>query len=139
MINNKLRELIKGNVVTVGVNTPLIQIIEVMEENHINHIPVLGEDDMIAGILSKHDIYRNLLRLSMNTTGKTYSEKSMAAITAEEIMTLDVVELSPESTVKEAAEILMEGEFHACPIVENYKVIGIVTSKDIMTYLTSTT
>ena len=45
---------------------------------------------MIAGIISKHDIYRNLLRLTINTTGKTYSEKSMSTILAEEIMTLDV-------------------------------------------------
>ena len=135
-MTTNLRSIISKQVITVGLKAPLKKIIEVMEDNNINHLPVIGDENMIVGIISKHDIYRNLLRLTINTTGKTYSEKSMATILAEEIMTMDVVELSPDDDISKATEILMLGEFHACPIVENYKVIGIVTAKDIMGYLT---
>ncbi len=136
MINTKLKELKMKPVVTVSVKTPLREIIEVMEENGINHLPVLGWGDMIAGIVSKHDVYRNLLKLSVNTTGRTYSEKTLNSVMAEEMMTLDITELSPDDTIQQAADVLLHGEFHACPVVENYKVIGILTAKDIMKYLT---
>ena len=136
MINTKIKELKMKPVVTVNVKTPLREIIEVMEENGINHLPVLGWGDMIAGIVSKHDVYRNLLKLSVNTTGKTYSEKILNSVLAEEMMTLDVTELGPEDSIQQAADVLLQGEFHACPVVENYKVVGILTAKDLMKYLT---
>ena len=139
MMNTKIKELKMKPVVTVNVKTPLREIIEVMEEYGINHLPVLGWGDMIAGIVSKHDVYRNLLKLSVNTTGKTYSEKILNSVLAEEMMTLDVTELSPEDSMNKAAEVLLQGDFHACPVVDEYKVIGIITAKDLMKYLTENT
>jgi predicted transcriptional regulator len=135
MMDTKIKSLEMKPVVTVSVKTPLREIIEVMEEHNINHLPVLGWGDMIAGIVSKHDVYRNLLKLSVSTTGKTYSEKMLNSVLAEEMMTLDVAELGPEDTIQEAADVLLKGEFHACPVVENYKVIGILTAKDIMKHI----
>lgn len=134
-MDTKIKELKLKPVVTVHVKTPLRDIIEVMEENNINHLPVLGWGDMIAGIVSKHDVYRNLLKLSVNTTGKTYSEKMLNSLQAEEMMTLDIAELSPDDTIKKAADVLLKGHFHACPVVDNYKVVGVLTAKDLMKYL----
>ena len=136
MMNTKLKDLTFRPVVTVNVKTPLREIIEVMEEHNINHLPVIGWGEMIAGIVSKHDVYRNLLKLSINTTGKTYSEKTLNSVLAEEIMTLDVAELGLDDTIQKAADVLLQGEFHASPVVDDYKVVGIVTAKDLMKYLT---
>jgi len=135
MMDTKIKNLKMKPVITVNVKTPLREIIEVMEEHNINHLPVLGWGDMIAGIVSKHDVYRNLLKLSVNTTGRTYSEKMLNSLMAEEMMTLDIAELSPDDTIQQAADVLLRGEFHACPVVDNYKVVGVLTAKDLMKHL----
>jgi CBS domain-containing membrane protein len=43
--------------------------------------------------------------------------------------------ISPETTIKEAAEILAENEFHALPVCYNDLLIGMVTTTDLIKYL----
>lgn len=55
--------------------------------------------------------------------------------TVEQVMTKKLVTISPEATIKEAAEILATHEFHALPVVHNQLLVGIVTTTDVMKYL----
>lgn len=48
---------------------------------------------------------------------------------ARDIMTRDVVTIPPETSVEEAAEIMSEHEISGLPVVENDKLLGIVTEK----------
>ncbi len=132
----RIKGLLNKKVITADQNENLKSIISLMNENGVNHIPIVNEEGLLVGILSKHDIYRNLLKLSMKTTGETYSEISLNTVLAKEIMTMEPVRLSPQSSVNLAAEILMQGRFHAVPVVENERIVGIVTSKDILQLLT---
>jgi CBS domain-containing protein len=43
--------------------------------------------------------------------------------------------VSPDATIKEVAEILSRKEFHALPVVDNNKLVGIVTTTDLINYL----
>lgn len=53
-------------------------------------------------------------------------------ITAKEIMTTDVVTVSPETSVKEAANIMSENNISGLPVVEDEKLVGIVTENDLI-------
>ena len=51
-----------------------------------------------------------------------------------QVMTKNVVTISAETTIKEAAALFLKGEFHALPVVENDKITGIVTTTDLLRY-----
>lgn len=132
----RIRDLNFRAVITVNEKSSFDEVIATMKENNINHVPVVNDEGNLVGILSSLDVYRNLLKLSLNTSGKTYSKVTLNSILAKEIMTLEPVQLKPEDSAYLAAEILFQGKFHAIPIVSNNKIKGIITSKDILEHIT---
>ena len=55
--------------------------------------------------------------------------------TVEQVMAKKIVSISPETTIKEAAQILSTKEFHALPVCEGELLVGIVTTTDLIKYL----
>ena len=55
--------------------------------------------------------------------------------TVEQVMAKKVISVSPETTIKEAAEILSYNEFHALPVCEGNLLVGIITTTDLIKYL----
>jgi CBS domain-containing protein len=50
-------------------------------------------------------------------------------------MSKNLISVSPETTIKEAAEILATREFHALPVCKGDLLVGIVTTTDLIKYL----
>lgn len=92
-----------------------------------------GED--IIGMLSLTD----LLRVSfVDTYGSDESDVDTAVynmLTIEQVMVKNIVSVSSTQTIKEVAEILAKNEFHALPVVDDDKLVGIVTTTDLLNYL----
>ena len=55
--------------------------------------------------------------------------------TIEQVMAKNLVSVTSKTTIKEVAEILSKKEFHAIPVVDNNKLVGIVTTTDLINYL----
>ena len=55
--------------------------------------------------------------------------------TIEGLMQKEVVSLTEHSTIREAAEILGQGKFHSLPVLNGGKIVGMVTSTDLIRYL----
>ncbi|MFO7814692.1 MAG: CBS domain-containing protein [Halanaerobiales bacterium] len=53
-------------------------------------------------------------------------------ITAKDIMTTDVITVDPETSVKEAANIMSENDISGLPVVKNDMLVGIVTENDLI-------
>lgn len=53
----------------------------------------------------------------------------------EQVMSKNLVKVSPDTTIKEVAEILSKREFHALPVVLDELLVGIVTTTDLIKYL----
>jgi len=53
----------------------------------------------------------------------------------EQVMARNLVKVSPDTTIREVAEILSTREFHALPVVEDELLVGIVTTTDLIKYL----
>ena len=99
---------------------------------HIRHIPVISGSS-IVGMISKTDLLRiGLLEGDdcddLNTVVRTN-------LTIERVMTRELICVSSSTTVKTVAEILAKEEFHALPVVDNNKFVGIVTTTDLINYL----
>ncbi len=134
----KRRELVSKimstNLITVNTTNNLVEAEKLFNENSIRHIPVVSGDDII-GILSLTD----LLRVSfVDTYGSDESDVDTAVynmLSIEQVMVKNLVSVSSAQTIKEVAEVLAKNEFHALPVVDNGKLVGIVTTTDLLNYL----
>ena len=122
------------NVITLNKDDKLEKAEKLFKRYGIRHIPVV-QDNVIVGMLS----YSDLLRLSFADV--TDANDSAADVmvynmfTIEQVMKKSIVCVSPSKSIKEVAEILAKREFHALPVVNNNKLIGIVTTTDLINYL----
>jgi len=123
------------NPVTINNEDSVSRAILKMKNNDFDHLPVVDKWNNLLGIISKSDLYRKALNLSQNTTGKAYTTKVLFVTTAEDIMTPKPVVVTPEHSVEYAVELLLQGDFHALPVVSEDRLIGIITSKDVLEFI----
>ena len=90
----------------------------------INHLPVV-EGERLVGIISSSD----LLKLYLLDDKLAIFERA----TVDQIMETNLVVLHRQATLREAAEKLSMGSFHALPIVDKKRrLVGIITSSDLI-------
>lgn len=134
MKNNILvSEFMTRYLITVTQNTTLDKVYDIFENNNIHHIPVVDGDTLI-GIISKVDVYKitHCISLFRSKSNEAYNEKLLRSLLAEEIMTKDVVVLSLSDTASQAAMLFSQNKFHALPVVDNGKLVGIVSTLDLI-------
>lgn len=121
-------------VITLKKNDSLEKAESLFKKHHIRHIPIV-RDDVVVGMLS----YTDLLRLSFADYTDSNSDDSDALVynmfTIKQVMKRNIVTVSSSNSIKDVAEILATKEFHALPVVDNNKLVGIVTTTDLIKYL----
>lgn len=122
------------NIITLNCNDDLETAEGLFKENNIRHIPVV-EGDQIKGMLSLTD----LLRISF-ADGAYENESDVETVvynmfTISQVMAKNLKSISSDTMIKEVAEILANNEFHALPVVDEDKLVGIVTTTDLIKYL----
>ena len=129
-----ISEIMTTNVVTLSTKDDLVTAEELFKKHRIRHIPVV-RDDTILGMLS----YTDLMRISFADAidDDEYEVDTMVynMFSIEQVMVKDVVSVAPNATVKEVAQFLAQKEFHALPVVDDGKLVGIVTTTDLIRYL----
>jgi CBS domain-containing membrane protein len=121
-------------VITLKKQDSLEKAEHLFKKHHIRHIPVVS-DDVVVGMLS----YTDLLRLSFADLTDNIDSDADALVynmfTIKQVMKKNIITVSSSNSIKEVAEILATKEFHALPVVDNNKLIGIITTTDLIKYL----
>ncbi|GAA4963776.1 CBS domain-containing protein [Algibacter aquimarinus] len=123
------------NVITLKKKDSLEKAEQLFKRHRIRHIPVVS-GDTIVGMLS----YTDLLRLSFADYTDSVIEDDAGTLvynmfTIKQVMNKSIVTVSPSNSIKEIAEILATKEFHALPVVVDNRLVGIVTTTDLINYL----
>lgn len=126
--------IMTSQVVTLNLTQSLDDAESMFKKHNFRHIPVVSGDKLI-GMLSLTD----LLRISFVDN---YGDDEGAVDTAvykmlsiEQVMVSKPVAVQADQTIREVAEILSKKEFHALPVLEGEKLVGIVTTTDLIKYL----
>lgn len=123
------------NLVTVHHGEPISKVRELIREHGIHHIPVVSGQKLV-GMISNSD----LLRVSFGDAFQTDQRAVDAALdhtmTLEQLMRKDPISVRENAPIREAAATLVQGDFHSLPVVsEGNKLVGIITSTDLIRYL----
>lgn len=121
-------------VVTVFETATFSEIKRVFDTHHFHHLPVLDFNNQLKGMISKEDLAKASYLLTLNTTGKTYTTKEFDYISAKDIMSSYPVFLTPDDEIDLAADVFLSNKLHALPILDDGRLIGIVTTHDLLRY-----
>lgn len=121
-------------VVTVFETATFSEVKKIFDNHHFHHIPVLDFDNKLKGIISKEDLAKASYLLTLKTTGKTYTQKEFDYISAKDMMSVYPVFLTPDDEIDLAADVFLSNKMHALPILDDGRLIGIVTTHDLLRY-----
>jgi len=119
VLNNK-----GSSVVSVGPTATVLEIAQTITSHRIGAVLVLHEDGSVAGIVSERDVVKALAN---------YAAKVLD-LRATDLMTRDVTTATPETSVDEAMEIMDAGYFRHLPVLQDGRLAGIISVRDLVKY-----
>jgi len=120
--------------VTVPPDTSLRKAKEIIEEKKINHLLVVNKNEDLVGLVSDRDVKQSW---ASPATALSVHELNylLTQLTVEAIMVKKIITISPGTTIERAAYIMQKNRINALPVIESGKLVGIITSTDVMEVL----
>ena len=127
----KVKERMSKTPTTVKPNDPLKDAIWKMEHGHFRHLPVIDDEGKLIGMLTDRDV--RLIRPSLAFVNKEDAAVQLWSIGVQQAAVFEPVRVTPETTLKEAAELMLRWQVGGLPVVgEKNKLIGIITYTDLL-------
>lgn len=136
MLNGLVKYWMTSPVITVSPDTSLTEARKTIDENQIRALPVV-EDEQLVGIITR----RGLLRLDISFLSEDVSKSGvpLAEEKVSSIMTDNPITVTPQTLIPKAARLMLENKITALPVVEEGKLVGILTNSDIMRFIIAET
>ena len=114
-----IRRKMSHKPITISPDKTVLDALDVMKKNSIRHLPVV-DGKKFVGFVSEFDLREvRLLPLSED-------------ILVRDVMVKDPITISPEESLEDAARLIFKHKIGGLPVLENGKLVGVLTSKDIL-------
>jgi acetoin utilization protein AcuB len=121
-----VRDLMARRPVTITPETPIGPAFAVMREHEIRHLPVVDPDGRLVGIVTDRD-----LRQASLARFHALRERDRD-LTVQDVMTCAVITTGPDSPVAHAVAAMFERRIGSLPVVEQGRLVGILTERDLL-------
>lgn len=125
-----VRRWMSSNVHTTEPKADLVDAFEIMRTHRVRHVPVL-DGGRLVGIVSDRDV-RHALPMRSGTGDHDIYGKALFETRVEQVMTRRPLTVTPDTTIREAAEIACREKVGALPVLEGEKLVGIVSAEDLL-------
>ena len=122
------------SVETVSREQTLRDAVDLLLSRHIRHLPVVDADLRLVGIVTDRDVKRATPSLHSGVDRTAY-ERVLDETRVAQFMTKDPWVVSPGTTVKEAARVLIDSKVGALPVVDDGRLVGIISDIDLLRVL----
>lgn len=122
-----VEEIMNKDVVSLPPTAKIMDALQLLQKYRIRHIPIVNKDKNVVGIVSDRDV-----RDASPSILTKDPNKNVLSQEIQSIMSKPVTTVHPLDFVEEIARIFYEKEFAAVPVVQNNKLVGIVTEKHIL-------
>ena len=119
-VNLPAKEIMNPNVVSVGLNTTLKEISELMDKQRIGSVVVI-DNDKAVGIVTERDFATKIMT-------KSYLPDTKVS----DVMSSPVIHVSPNQSVADIIDIMANREIRKVPVIDNGEVIGIVSGTEFL-------
>lgn len=114
-----LQDIMTTNVATVNLMDNAFEVAERMEQLNVGAIPVVDGQNLVGMITDRDMVLRG------------YAQKRSGSFSVEGLMTRDVVVGTPDMSCDEAAQLMAERQIRRLPVVDNGRLVGIVSIGDL--------
>lgn len=129
--NEPITTIMTANPLVVQLGEPASRVRKLLADQSIHHIPVL-DGKRLVGMIGATDLASRIWGASDGRGADTLLDHT---VTIGELMTANPVAIDVHGTVRQAAEAMVSGRFHAVPVTKNGELVGIATTTDILSYL----
>jgi CBS domain-containing protein len=145
-------EVMTPNPIVVQPETPLTEAIKILEERRISGLPVVNADGNLVGVISETDLmwresgvnpppYIMLLDSVIYLENPLRYERDLHKAlgqTVGEVMTANVVTITPDQQLPQAARLMHDRGIHRLPVVDaSGQITGILTRGDVVRAMAS--
>lgn len=142
----KVKDVMQTNVITIRTDMEIKEVAKILYDHQISGAPVIDPEGKLVGIVSEGDLLHKetnpqipgvvgILGALIYYRGvKQYQSdlKKLIALQASEIMTPHVVGINKEASIEEAASLMVSKKIKRLPVIEDGKIVGIITRMDII-------
>lgn len=126
-----VREFMHPEPVTIPPDTPLLEAEWRMQEGGFRHLPIVDKHDRLVGIVSDRDL-REAAPSDATALSRQELTYLLSRLKVKEVMSSPVVTARPAEPAETAAIRMRERKIGALPVVENDRLVGIVTTDDLL-------
>ena len=116
----KIQALMVSDPITISAHASISEAIEMMKVNSIRHLPVVSEENSLEGFLTLADLKQGLI------------PSMLGDLNLNDLMIKDPIIVRPEDDVEVAAQLIYKHKIGGMPVVDNTKLVGIITATDIL-------
>ena len=129
----KLAEVMTSPSISVHANAPFRDVVKLLHERRIRHLPVVNSNNEVVGVISQRDLYK-IQPPHKNEDGVwVYDLDAIDDFILQNVMILNPFTLSSENTLAEAIGPMVRSKYGCIPVVDqDKKLCGIITQFDIL-------
>ncbi|BFM49820.1 CBS domain-containing protein [Marinomonas sp. THO17] len=122
-------DLMVTQLITLSENDSLATAKAIMQDKNIRNIPIVNEENECVGMLTQREYLRHAFYLVSQFGTQQISKKEQQTPIAN-AMNKDILTISPDMALDTAAEFFIENKYGCLPVIDNNKLIGILTPID---------
>lgn len=129
MSNQRTRDIMRHPGVCLTADMLLDQVSDHLSRYHVSGAPVIDEEQKLVGFVSEYDCLERLMQTSY------YCDNTVQA--SDVMSTENLISTSPAITIIDLASEMNQNKVNVVPVIENEKVVGVVSRGDVMRSLVS--
>lgn len=122
-----VEDVMKRNVITLPPTASIHEALLLLRKHRIKHIPITNEENHVIGIVSDRDIRDASPSIFEKDSDQVELQKEIQSI-----MSYPVITVHPLDFIEEIARIFYDEEFSSLPVVNNNKLVGMITERDML-------
>jgi CBS-domain-containing membrane protein len=129
MSDLRVRDLMTDHVVSIRPGDSVERIYDTMGERSIRHLVVVDDEGDLVGVVSHRDLLRRTV-VEHGALPLSMERDQLRKMRVEEVMTSEVETTEPDQPLNDAAQRMFDNKIGCLPVVEGYKVVGMLTESD---------
>ena len=128
--HHRVRDYMTAEPETLEVSHSLLDAVLLLRRANLRHIPIL-EGGRLVGVLTDRDVARFAPTMLLPLAAQDYN-RVFENTPVEKVMTRNPVSTAPDAPLTEAVEMLYKNRLGCLPVLENGRVVGIITKADML-------
>jgi CBS domain-containing protein len=133
----RAKSIMTQDPVTVPEDWDVDRTLAAMRDLKVRTVPVVNAGDNIVGVVGIKDIYAYARPKGKETAGELVGESAPVELPIKSLMVTNAIAVKPDTSLIEVSKLILENNISTIPVIENEKMVGVITKYDLMEYIVS--